>query len=227
MKLDFRFPEMKPKYALAIFLFGFSFLAGCGKDNQSPQLGTTTPEASAQQATQFETGDFDKQAHQKAIDEAMAASEKAYEARAHGAPLPPSQFNFPNPPGERPIPNYRNFYSINDHYQTYLLCEYQVDERNYNPADEPKWFKSALKQIRESGPARFPPLQWMAVIIFNIGEYKDVNTFEECHKVGVLFKASDVFDSSRDISQPTPGDQQRWLIVERHAATNSPTAASN
>jgi hypothetical protein len=63
--------------------------------------------------------------------------------------------------------------------------------------------------------------------------------------VGAIFKASDVFDSSRDLSQlvvevnmdrhpfkydtsqPTPGEQQRWIIVEQHAATNSPTAGSH
>lgn len=76
-------------------------------------------------------------------------------------------------------------------------------------------------------------------MIYNRGEYKDENTtFEQCSKVGAIFKAKDVFDSSRKFSQlitdakmdrhpfkydqiqPTPGDTQRWLIVERHAATN-------
>ena len=62
-------------------------------------------------------------------------------------------------------------------------------------------------------------------------------------KVGAIFKASDVFDSSHDLSQlvahaemdrhpfkydttqPTPGEQQRWVIVEQHA-TNNPTTGS-
>jgi hypothetical protein len=30
-----------------------------------------------------------------------------------------------------------------------------------------------------------------------------------------------------DTTQPTPGEQQRWIIVEQHAATNSPTTGSN
>jgi hypothetical protein len=60
-----------------------------------------------------------------------------------------------------------------------------------------------------------------------------------------IFKTSDVFDSSRKFSQliagaqmdrhpfkydqiqPTPGDAQRWLIVERYAAANRLTKDSN
>ena len=30
-----------------------------------------------------------------------------------------------------------------------------------------------------------------------------------------------------DLSQPTPGEQQRWIIVEQHAATNRPVAKTN
>jgi hypothetical protein len=29
-----------------------------------------------------------------------------------------------------------------------------------------------------------------------------------------------------DTQQPTPGEQQRWVIVERHAATNNPTTVT-
>jgi hypothetical protein len=67
-------------------------------------------------------------------------------------------------------------------------------------------------------------------------EHKDVNTFEQSHKVGAIFRASDVFDSSRDLSQLVADaakdrhpfkydliDQGRWLIVERHSVTNKPT----
>ena len=72
----------------------------------------------------------------------------------------------------------------------------------------------------------------------------NASTFEKSFKVGAIFKASEVFDSSHDLSQlvadaemdrhpfkydthqPTPGEQQRWLIVERHAATNAPTTGS-
>ncbi|MGA2240640.1 MAG: hypothetical protein ABSH11_01180 [Verrucomicrobiota bacterium] len=173
-----------------------------------------------------------------------AYSRMMYEARLHGMPEPPSQFPFPNVAGyaHHPRPDYVNFYAINDHYPDYLLCEYDVDVKNYNQSNEPKWFKAALGQIHRSGPKKFPPIKWVAVAIRNVEEHKDASTFEQSFKVGAIFKASDVFDSSRKFSQlivdadmdrhpfkydqiqPTPGDAQRWLIVERHAATNCPTA---
>jgi hypothetical protein len=83
----------------------------------------------------------------------------------------------------------------------------------------------------------------VAVAIHNRAEQKGVSTFEQSFKVGAIFKASDVFDSSCDLSQltaradmnrhpfkydpqqPTPGEQQRWLVVEQHA-TNNPTTGS-
>jgi hypothetical protein len=140
-----------------------------------------------------------------------------------------------------PRPNYVNFYGINDHYPEYLLCEYPVDEKKYDQANEPKWFKAALKQIYHSGPTKFPPIKWVAVAVCNVAEHKDASTFEQSFKVGAIFKASDVFDSSSDLSQLVthadmdrhpffldmkrpdlfPAEQQRWMIVERHAATNS------
>ncbi len=237
---------MKPIVHLVAVLLTLCqfFLSGCGKGNEPSQLGTTTPETSAEQITQSEAGNIgeQEQAYQNAKDEALAASEKEYEARMHGAPPRPSEFPFPNPPGEQPIPNYINFYSINDRYPTYLLCEYRVDKREYDQLDEPKWFKAALKQIRQSGPKKFPPITWIAVIIINRAEWNGASTFEEAHKVGALFKASDVFSPSCDLSQLishadmvrnpfkydtsqlAPMDQQRWLIVEQHAATNRGTA---
>jgi hypothetical protein len=168
---------------------------------------------------------------------------KEYEDRLRGIPPPPSHFPFPNVEGyaHHPRPNYVNFYGINDHYPDYLLCEYDVEVKNYDQSNEPKWFKAALKQARRSGPTKFPPIKWIAVAICNVAEHKDASTFEQSFKVGAIFKAGDVFDSSRDLSQmianaqmdrhpfkydttqPTPGEQQRWIIVEQHAATNNPT----
>jgi len=134
-----------------------------------------------------------------------------------------------------------NFYAVDDRYPAYLQCEYDVEEKNYSQSNEPKWFKAALKQVRHYGPTRFPPIKWVAVIINNDAEWTDVSTIDQAHKVGAIFKASEVFDSSHDLSQlvahaetdrhpfkydttqPTPGQQQRWVIVERHAATNNPT----
>jgi hypothetical protein len=167
-------------------------------------------------------------------------------ARVNGMPESPSEFPFPNVEGYalHPVPAYVNFYGINDRYPDYLLCEYDVDEKNYNQADETGWFNKALKQIRHFGPKKFPPLEWIAVVIDNRADWKGAGTFEQCYKVGAIFKASDVFDSSHKLSQliadagmdrhpfkydqlqPTPGDQQRWLIVERHAATNHPPTNS-
>lgn len=167
---------------------------------------------------------------------------KQREDRIRGVPPPPSQFPFPNVYGEplRPSPNHVNFYGINDHYPNYLLCMYDVDEKNYAQSRETKWFKAALKQIRHSGPTKFPPIKWIAVAIHNVAEHKDASTFEQSFKVGVIFKANDVFDSSQDLSQLVagakmdrrpfkydrqrsklfPAEQQRWMIVERHATTN-------
>ncbi|HTV40819.1 MAG TPA: hypothetical protein VMF08_09600 [Candidatus Sulfotelmatobacter sp.] len=184
--------------------------------------------------------------YQRDKDAAFAYAAKQAEDRANGVPLPPSQFPFPNydaGPG-RPVPPYVNFYSINDHYPDYLQCEYDVDVKNYSQSDEPGWFKTSLEKIRRLGPKKFPPIKWIAVIIVNRAEWHGSSTFEQAHKIGAIFKASDVFDSSRslskliasatmdrhpfflDLRKPDlfPAEQQRWLIVEQHAATNDTTS---
>jgi hypothetical protein len=226
--------------SLFVLAVGLFFLSGCGKNNGTSQL--TAPQPTVEQSTQSESG-FDQQAYQKAKDEMVADAEKEYKARANGTPLPPSEFRFPNTPEpEQRIPDYLNFYCINDHYPTYLLCEYRVSDKNYNESDEPRWFEAALKQVHDSGPTNFPPVQWVAVIIANSADWESGSTFEQAYKVGAIFKASDVFSPSYDLSQlvahaaldrhpfeydtsqPTAGDQQRWLIVERCAATNSASA---
>jgi hypothetical protein len=155
-------------------------------------------------------------------------------------PLP----NFRAGPGQPP-PNYVNFYRMEDRFPSYLLCEYAVEEDHYDQAKELGWFKEALKQIRHSGSKRFPPIKWIAVTIRNVAEHKDESTFELSFKVGAIFNANEVFDRSRELSklvaqaetdrhpfmldlkQPTPGEQQRWVIVERHAATNHTATSSN
>ncbi len=171
---------------------------------------------------------------------ALAYSRMMLIARVNGMPEPPSQFPLPNFEAGplRPLPIHVNFYCINDYYPDYLLCQYDVDEKNYSQSDESGWFKAALKQIRRAGSKKFPPIKWIAVIIDNRAEWNGASTFEKCYKAGAIFKAGDVFDSSHNFSQliadadmdrhpfkydqiqPTPGDAQRWLIVERHAATN-------
>jgi hypothetical protein len=178
--------------------------------------------------------------------EAMRKADKIYQEKLRNpptnkeVPLPNYQAGPLNPP-----PIHVNFYAVDDRYPTYLLCQYDVDENHYDISNESGWFKAALKQIRALGPKKFPPIKWVAVAINNRAEHKDAGTFEQSFKVGAIFKASDVFDSSCDLSQlvahadmdrhpfkydpqqPTPGEQQRWVIVERHAATNPPTAGSN
>ncbi len=78
-------------------------------------------------------------------------------ARVNGMPERPSEFPFPNIEGyaNHPPPDYVNFYGINDHHSNYLLCEFDVDEKNYNQSEEPKWFNAALKQIRRFGRKSF------------------------------------------------------------------------
>jgi hypothetical protein len=182
------------------------------------------------------------------LREALQYADKQAEDRAHGVPLPPSEFPFPAPDAgpHRPPPSYVNLYGIKDNYPNYLECIYDVDEKKYNQSEDPKWFIESLKQTRHFGPERFPPIRWIAVVIQNRAEHKDASTFEQSFKVGAIFRASDVFDSSRDLSQlvtnaimdrhPFKYDQpqskffvgeQRWLIVEQHAATNNPTAGSH
>jgi hypothetical protein len=216
--------------------------AGCAsnhEDSPSSSSATNAP-------TQMSSNELAK-ARAELITALPKSVAKKYEDRFRGVPPPPSEFPFPNVEGyaHHPRPDYVNFYAVDDRYPAYLQCEYDVDEKNYNQSKEAKWFKAALKQIRHFGPTKFPPIKWVAVIINNDAEWKDVSTFEQCHKVGAIFKADDVFDSSRDLSQlvtnavmdrhpfkydttqPTPGKQQRWIIVEQHAATNSPTTGSN
>lgn len=152
--------------------------------------------------------------------------------------------NFETGPG-RPLPNYVNFYAIDDRFPSYLLCEYAVKEENYDRAKESGYFRDALDQLRQSGPAKFPQITWVAVCIRNVEEHVDASTFEQSFKVGAIFRAVDVFDHSNDpwklvansemdrhpfkydLQQSTPGEQQRWLIVERHAATNRPPMESH
>jgi hypothetical protein len=152
---------------------------------------------------------------------------------------PPSAWHFPNYEcgPMRPPPNYVNFYEIDDRFPSYLLCAYRMDDKQFKQSKESVWFKDSLKQIRKSGPKKFPPLKFIAVIIRNASEHKGASTFEKSFKVGAIFKANMVFDNSEDLSQlvdkavkdrhpfmydskqPHPDQQQRWVIVERHASS--------
>jgi hypothetical protein len=222
-----------------------------GTNQPNNSQGNQTNGASPNEVINTVEGPMYATDYQRAKDAALAYSTMLYVEKMHHPELftnpPPSEWSFPNyqtGPG-RPLPAYVNFYSMNDPYPAYLLCEYDIEETNYSQTNEPKWFEAALEQMRQSGPKRFPPLRWVAVIIINRSGWNGVSTFEQAHKVGAIFKASDVFNPScnlsqlvadaqmdrhpfkYDTSQPTPGEQQRWLIVEQNAATNRVSGGPN
>jgi hypothetical protein len=206
-------------------------LAGCGHDS-----GGSSPQAAAPSVDQD---------YQRSKDAALAQAKREYEEALTNPP--PRQIPLPNfmaGPG-LPPPIALNFYETRRYHPGYLLCTYDVDEKHYDPANEPAWFKASLLQIRGTGRDSFPPFKWIAVIINNRADWKGLSTIDQAHKVGAIFNASDVFDRSRDLTelvaqakldrhpfsvhptQPTPGQQDRWLIVERHAAANPLAASSN
>jgi hypothetical protein len=215
-----------------LLLLGYA----CVGAGSSDVVSATNVSPQSEVLKQSGTNDDDR----AALEAGFKIADKMSEDRIRGIPPPPSQFPLPNYDAgpKRPYPIHVNLYDIYDHYPDYLTCQYDVDEKSYSQSDEPKWFKESLKQIRKSGPEKFPPLKWIAVIIVNRAGWTGESTFEQAHKVGAIFKASDVFDSSRDLSQLVanatmdrhpffldpqrskyiPMEQQRWLIVERHAA---------
>jgi hypothetical protein len=221
-----------------ILIFGLFSVEGHAQTNGTSPDGFTNTVEGQVNATNY----------QRAKEPAIIDWEKVNKENEERLRNPhPSDWPFPNyqtGPG-RPLPIHVNFYCINDHFPTYLLCEYDINEQNYSETNEPTWFKAALKQVRLSGLKKFPPLKWIAVIIINRAGWNGAGTFELAHKVGAIFKADDVFNSTRDLSQlvadakmdrhpfkydtqqPTPGEQQRWLIVEQHAATNRPAVSPN
>lgn len=206
-------------------------IGGCsGGDDRSSASGAKppTPPRGKQQAS-----DFDIEAYQRLKEEGLAYAQKLSEERAR------------NPPAKRvPLPNFRagaglprplglNFYEERNEYPGYLLCSYDVEENHYDESNELGWFEAALLQMRGVGPDRFPPLKWVAVIICNRAEHSGVSTFEQSHKVGAIFNLNEVFDRASDprrlaanatmdrhpfvydVTRRTPGEQQRWVIVER------------
>lgn len=201
---------------------GISMLSGCA-DETRPASEESTEMTEEERVQSLKAG--------------MERANRAMEERRQNPPkdeIPLPNFN--TGPG-RPRPVGTNFYMMNDYQPGYLLCTYDVDKRRYDPAKEPRWFETALLQIRAKGRDLFPPVKWIAVIIVNRAEHKDVGTFEKSHKAGAIFSASEIFDLKHDLrksiaqaqidrhpfkydkQQPTPGEQQRWLIVERHQST--------
>ncbi len=241
-------PEPGPMRILKIIcILVWVLSAGCGRHEPQPNNSSATKltQQEMEDRARIQSANWQSPTNTDPLAVAMREADKIYQEKLLHPPtnkvifLPNYQAGPLNPP-----PIHLNFYAINDHYQTYLLCQYDVDEKNYDQSGESGWFQAALKQIRKLGPTKFPPIRWVAVIICNRAEWKDVSTIDQAHKVGAIFKAGDVFDSSSnlskliagaemdrhpfkyDTSQPTPGEQQRWIIVERHA-TNNPTTRSN
>ena len=144
-----------------------------------------------------------------------------------------------------PLPIGVNFYGMKNRFPDYLLCSYDVSERRYDQTNEPKWLEAALLQVRGKERSAFPPVKWVAVILFNRAEAGPGTLRDQLAKAGAVFKADDVFGRAVDVrkavagatvdrhpliydmSQPTPGEQERWMIVERHAATSRPARISN
>lgn len=203
---------------------------------ESPSPGPVAGVSSGQNTNQSGTVN-----NQRANDAMIAEMRKALDAaRRHQHLLP----NFHTGPGLwKPIGI--NFYEMHDRYPGYLLCTYDVSENHYDQSNESAWFEAALLQIRGSGPESFSPFKWVAIVIANAAEHKGESTFEQSFKVGAVFSDRDVFDPSGDLApliarvdkdrrpfaydlkQPTPGEQQRWLIVERHMAATGAGTSSN
>jgi hypothetical protein len=219
--------------------------ASCGRHHEAAQSNSSATNLTQQEMedrARIQSANWQSPTNTDPLAVAMRYADKQYQEKLLHPPT--NVVRLPNYQAGplNPLPIHVNFYETRDYYPAYLLCSYDVDEMNYDTSNESGWFKAALKQIRALGPKKFPPFKWVAVIINNRAEWKGVSTIDQAHKVGTIFKASDVFDSSRDLSQliahanmdrhpfkldprqPTPGEQQRWIIVEQHAATNSPTA---
>ena len=213
---------------VVVLSFGIvCLLLGCGRNHNSSQ------------DTSSQSGEhLDQDAYQRAKDEALARSAKAYEERVNHPQS--NQFRLPNfetGPGQ-PQPIKTDFYETRDYYPSYLLCSYGINEDHYNQSNESEWFNAALLQIRTTGSNKFPSLKWVAVIILNRAEHHGVSMYEQAHKVGAVFNAQTVFNPGDNLQKlvvdtpvdwhpfqfdpdrPTPGERDRWLIVERHMATN-------
>jgi hypothetical protein len=162
---------------------------------------------------------------------AMMREKREHEGLSHEVPLPNQWAAGPG----LPQPIGLNFYQKDERYPDYLLCLYDVEEHHYDQSNELGWLKASLFQIRGLGQDQFPPIKWAVIVIRNRTEHEGASTFEKSFKLGVVVKANDIFDPQSDLldllakaqkdrhpflydSNQQPN--QRWVIVERHAATN-------
>jgi hypothetical protein len=226
-----------------IVLVLVSWLIGCSRSTQPISGIASYPDT--QVALQNSNGAWtaaDQVSYQKQKDEALK--------RAHEARSKPQQGNallLPNfePGPGRPLPLHRNFYSLHPHYRAYLLCTFDVEDASYRKDTEGEWFREALAQVRSSGASSFPKVDWVAVCIFNRADGNTTESFGNGFRGGAVFSARNIFDTNvalsamvssaaidrnpftNDISLSTPRERQRWLIVERHVATNHASPSTN
>jgi hypothetical protein len=210
----------------------------CSKDQPPSVAGNPAIQERSSQLAEQKTNQFDYADYQRRKEAALGQAENLREqARTNPpereVPLPnfESRAHLPKPLGI-------NFYEKRDYYPGYLLCRYDVSENHYDTSNEPAWFEAALMQMRGNGRYNFPNVKWVAIIIVNNADSHGTNTFEYAHKTGAIFPFNDVFaDNSNlrgviaqalvdrhpfqfDTNRATPGEQNRWLIVERHMDAN-------
>jgi hypothetical protein len=234
---------------LGLSLIGLFLITGCERRNEVPQKVTILSNSTAMPAQPKDdkgtNGWYWDQARADELKErvnkgqdveaflaysAMLREKHMHESLAREVTLP----NFATGPG-LPRPLGFNFYSVDEQFKEYLLCEYDVSENHFDESNEPEWFRASLLQTRSYGRDRFPPIQWVAVVIKNRAEHTGIGSFEKSFKAGVVINAADVFDADCDLRRsiaeagtdlhpfqydPKGKPDQRWLMVEKHAATN-------
>jgi hypothetical protein len=224
-----------------VFLMGLHCIAlnGCSHGGDSISDMSSKPGASRQAPRRDEAPQLSDDEYRKAKEEALAFADKQAEERLRNPTSKQSVLpNFPTGPG-LPLPTGINFYEDRDYYPGYLLCTYNVQEHHYDETNEPAWFEAAILQMRGTGCDRFARFKWVAIIISNRAEHKGASTFEQCHKVGAIFNIDGVCDLTRspaglvavakmdrhpfvyDPARPSPGEQQRWTIVERDSRSRA------
>lgn len=210
-------------------------VAGCGRNRQTPATNAVAATQSVTTPSQNlrPSGNDDYRAIFAAADK--ATEEKLSNVQTNDVPLP----NVDLGPG-LPLPLGVNFYERDKRYPGYLLCTYHISESRYDRDREKEWLRAALAQIRQQGRQRFPPIMWIAVAVFNRGDYRGPSTFERCYRAGAIFAVKEVFDGEHDLQQmvartqvdryPLVGDSQgnlsRWTMVERHITTNHAATGS-
>ena len=97
-------------------------------------------------------------------------------------------------------------------YPGYILCTYDIEEVPYDPKKEPARFADALQQVRDLGPKRFPPYNYMVVEIGDNGlPQGSEEKYIASRMAGAIFDLPSVFDKSKKIE-----DLVSAAAVDRH-----------